>query len=311
MNFLKKNKDENKIQNEFKFNFLNFKDKNENIFKNDSNNHKNKFNWIFNKEYNENEYCNTNKKDFSFSEKDSIKLFSPSSLNEINPGKYNKEIKDNIKQLNNKKKEQSFSDDDISNENETNKNHLSNIFNENVETSFTNFNSYKNIGSILCKYEIYNLNEKIQILGNDEFDTNINELKEKLFIDNINTDFNCYQFKKNGINILKFNQMALFKNINGLFYNCSSLKSINLSKFISNNIESMKYLFHNCYSLESIVLTNFNTLNVKDMSYMFNFCYSLKEINLFSFNTKNVKNMSSMFSNCYSLKKLNLSNFNT
>ena len=49
----------------------------------------------------------------------------------------------------------------------------------------------------------------------------------------------------------------------------------------------MSYMFYNCSSLTSLDLSNFNTINVKDMSGMFSFCSSLTYLNLFNFNTNN------------------------
>ena len=62
-------------------------------------------------------------------------------------------------------------------------------------------------------------------------------------------------------------------------------------------------MFYECSSLKSIDLSSFNTNNVKDMSDMFFKCSSLESIDLSSFNTNNVTNMSNMFGGCSSLKK--------
>ena len=53
-------------------------------------------------------------------------------------------------------------------------------------------------------------------------------------------------------------------------------------------------MFYYCSSLTSLNLSNFNTNNVIDMSYMFCDCSSLTSLNLFNFNTNNVKDMRSM-----------------
>ena len=60
----------------------------------------------------------------------------------------------------------------------------------------------------------------------------------------------------------------------------------------------MSYLFYNCSSLKELNLNNFNTNNLTDMSYMFYNCSSLNELNLNNFNTNNITNMSSMFKGC-------------
>ncbi len=69
-------------------------------------------------------------------------------------------------------------------------------------------------------------------------------------------------------------------------------------------------MFYTCTSLESINLSSFNTNNVKNMSYMFSCCNSLKSINLSSFKINNNTKIECMFINCKSLQLLDLSLFN-
>ena len=68
-----------------------------------------------------------------------------------------------------------------------------------------------------------------------------------------------------------------------MFYICSSLTSINLSSFDTQNVNNMRGMFYNCSSLTSINLSNFNTQNVKDMNMLFYGCLSLKYIDISSF----------------------------
>ena len=49
--------------------------------------------------------------------------------------------------------------------------------------------------------------------------------------------------------------------MNYMFYNCSSLKNINLSNFKTNNVKYMIGMFNECSSLEDINLSNFNINN--------------------------------------------------
>ena len=59
-----------------------------------------------------------------------------------------------------------------------------------------------------------------------------------------------------------------------MFLDCSSLTSLNLSNFNTNNVKDMSYMFYSCSSLNSLNLSNFNTNNVINMSYIF---YSLNK----------------------------------
>ena len=65
------------------------------------------------------------------------------------------------------------------------------------------------------------------------------------------------------------------------------------------------FFFNNCSSLTSINLSNFNTNNVTNMSCMFSHCSSLTSINLSNFNCDKIKTgdeMKEMFKDCYKLK---------
>ena len=60
-----------------------------------------------------------------------------------------------------------------------------------------------------------------------------------------------------------------------IFQSRSSLTSLNLSNFNTNNVKDIQYMFNEGSSLTSLNLSNFNTSNVTDMSYMFQSCGSL------------------------------------
>ena len=60
----------------------------------------------------------------------------------------------------------------------------------------------------------------------------------------------------------------------------------------------MSGMFYECSSLKELNLNNFNTNNVTNMSWMFYGCSSLKELNLYNFNTNNVTSMEGMFYGC-------------
>ena len=104
-------------------------------------------------------------------------------------------------------------------------------------------------------------------------------------------------------------------NMEMMFFNCSSLTSLDLSNFDTSNVtvlsEFNNGMFGGCSSLVSLDLSSFNTSNVTNMFSMFYYCSSLRSLDLSSFNTSNVTNMSRMFYNCSSLISLDLSNFDT
>ena len=140
----------------------------------------------------------------------------------------------------------------------------------------------------------------------------INSENVEIFVNGkkINFDF-YYSSNEIGEIKVKFKFKKLLVNTSYLFYNCSSLKLIDLSSFKTGEIKSMISMFENCSSLESLDLVSFNTSNVQNMSCMFRNCSSLKKINLSLFETNKVKDISYMFMDCSSLNSIDLSSFNT
>ena len=53
-----------------------------------------------------------------------------------------------------------------------------------------------------------------------------------------------------------------------MFYNCSSLKEINLKYFETSNVTNMRAMFSNCSSLKYLDLTSFDISKSKDCDYM-------------------------------------------
>ena len=97
----------------------------------------------------------------------------------------------------------------------------------------------------------------------------------------------------------------------GMFNGCSGLKELKIDGFVTNNVKSMTNMFNDCSALTDLDLSNFNTENVTNMSGMFNGCSALTNLNLRSFNTGKVEDMSYMFQYCSSLETLDLSSFET
>lgn len=96
-----------------------------------------------------------------------------------------------------------------------------------------------------------------------------------------------------------------------MFEGCSSLTSLDVSRFNTKKVSHMLGMFSGCSSLTSLDVSNFNTENVGDMEYLFSNCSNLTSIDLSNFKTDNVFFMSKMFYNCQSLTSLDLGNFKT
>ena len=138
----------------------------------------------------------------------------------------------------------------------------------------------------------------------------INENKDiknccEIYINDKNIGFNCnYKFNIPGTYNIKYKFSQKLKSTSDLFLDCQHLETIDLSKFDSSEIDSMKWMFCNCFSLKKINLSNFDTKRVSNMSLLFYSCKSLKTINLSSFNFYNTENFDFMFSDCVNLKEI-------
>lgn len=97
----------------------------------------------------------------------------------------------------------------------------------------------------------------------------------------------------------------------GMFKNCTSLTSLDISNLDTSNVTNMQSMFQNCTSLASLDLSNLKTSNVTNMLNIFNNCTSLTSLDLSDFDTSNVTNMNGMFMNCTALTSIDISNFDT
>ncbi len=125
--------------------------------------------------------------------------------------------------------------------------------------------------------------------------------------------------------------------MSGMFNNCKALRTVDLSKFSTpqlqnmssmfsysavtevdfsgfdtSNVRYMQNMFQACGSLVTVKWSpTVNTSKVENMSTMFDSCRQLTNLDLTRFDTSNVTNMSSMFNSCHALKNLDLSSFDT
>ena len=120
--------------------------------------------------------------------------------------------------------------------------------------------------------------------------------------------YNCSSLTS--LDVTHFNT-AKVMDMGYMFYICSSLTSLDVTHFNTANVTNMSYMFYNCKALTSLDVTHFNTANVTNMGYMFYICSSLTSLDVTHFNTAKVTDMRYMFSSCSSLTSLDVTNFNT
>ena len=158
-------------------------------------------------------------------------------------------------------------------------------------------------------YALTSLNGFFQECGNLETISGLDYLNTENVTDMSDMFYNCTNLPS--LDLSKFNT-AKVTNMYDMFKNCTKLSSLNLSNFNTAKVTNMSCMFYNCQKLPSLDLSNFNTAKVKDMSSMFSGCIKLSSLTLSeSFNTVKVTNMSTMFNGCSQLSSLDISNFNT
>ena len=99
--------------------------------------------------------------------------------------------------------------------------------------------------------------------------------------------------------------------MSGMFDECFSLLSLDLSTFETQNVKDMQGMFAGCKKLMSLDVGNFNTENVTNMRSMFEGCEILENLNINNFCITNVVRINNMFEDCYALTVLDLSSFDT
>ena len=70
------------------------------------------------------------------------------------------------------------------------------------------------------------------------------------------------------------------KSFEYMFFKCSKLKEINVSKFKTTNCENIYSMFSYCSSLESIDMFNWDMKNINEIDYLFDGCSTLKNIKM-------------------------------
>ena len=151
--------------------------------------------------------------------------------------------------------------------------------------------SFANARPTSCYYWFYECKNLANIEGIENLNTEKVTNMELMFA-------NCSTLTS--LDVTKFNT-ANVTTLMSMFSDCSGLKSLDVTNFDTGNVISMAYMFYECSALTSLDLTNFNTAKVMDMCFMFKKCSGLTSLNLTKFNTAEVTDMSQMFNECSAL----------
>ena len=172
--------------------------------------------------------------------------------------------------------------------------YISNLRNEKVQ--IINKIYEKNIKKLICDYK-----EKAESES-----SGLHEIVVLFNIDQLNTTSNMFL---NISNLILIDFTFKVKDMEGLFYGCSSLTSINLTNIKTSNVLNMKYMFSDCSSLKSINIGFFVINKKNNLNYMFNNCKKLISVNFPVLDGKNRKKISDMFLGCSKLLSLKMKAF--
>ena len=164
------------------------------------------------------------------------------------------------------------------NTNTIDNNHLSDVGEDiNIQTNGDNSKNKEKLKSenvngisFRCTYDIKDDNE-IQIINfkvSEKVDIINEEIKSKIKILNGNKKEDLVfkkKFNKMGIHTIDFIIEDSLTNMNFMFDNCTSLKSVEFISIDTSRVKQMETMFHKCYELENLNLSNFDTSNVKRM----------------------------------------------
>ena len=86
-----------------------------------------------------------------------------------------------------------------------------------------------------------------------------------------------------------------------VFYGCTSLRTLDVSKWDVSNVKGMFGMFSDCESLKTLDISGWDVSKVNNMYCMFCDCKSLETLDVSGWDVSNVNDMSNMFNNCESL----------
>jgi len=199
---------------------------------------------------------------------------------------------------------------------------LNKKYNKNKEISIEyKINKDEKDDHIFGQKFISNNRKRIRIILNNQ-DSKINKIKipRENKDENIEKSFkiklklledliNLYSMFYNCSSLVSINNFHFkkLKNISRLFYGCSNLKSLpDISNWDISKVKDISYLFYGCSLLKFLPdLSNWNISEVNDMECLFCGCSSLESLpDISKWNTLNVIEMSGLFFNCSQLKKI-------
>ena len=185
-------------------------------------------------------------------------------------------------------------------------------------------------GNGTCTYDSNNLLTDIKILdGNNsildevqleydpvtKFISSYKKIKYncdgKTIISSLDPNYTNKSVLDTSIQTILDSECYIFSSMNNMFYNCRSLKTLDVSKFDTSNVTNMNNMFYGCESLTTLDVSNWDISNVTDIFCLFDGCSSLTNLDVSKWNTSSVTNVGYMFAGCNALTTLDLSKWDT
>jgi surface protein len=91
------------------------------------------------------------------------------------------------------------------------------------------------------------------------------------------------------------------EDMDSMFYECSSLQSIDLTNMDLSKVTSVNNMFQSCSKLESVIFPKSGPQSLQSMSFIINNCSSLTSIDLSMFTLSENTNIKSFIEGCDSL----------
>ena len=152
------------------------------------------------------------------------------------------------------------------------------------------------------------INELLTIIPTSTIEVSFNGSDTSKLIDMDGMFFGCGGLTS--LNVSSFNTSEVLS-MYCTFYGCIGLTSLNLSGWDTSKVINMNGMFTECSGLTSLTLSNFNTSNVTSFDIMFGGCTNLAHLDLSGWNISKATSMAIMFGNCIGLKSLDLSGWDT
>ena len=101
--------------------------------------------------------------------------------------------------------------------------------------------------------------------------------------------------------------MSKVTTLQSAFYQCYSLRSLDVSGWDVSKVTTLQSAFYQCYSLRSLDVSGWDVSKVTTLQSAFSSCYSLRSLDVSGWDVSKVTTLQSAFSSCHSMGELDLS----